>query len=435
MIHLNKIKPILLLTIALSIFSCKDDCEDKGGVSPTETSPNILLIIADDMGKDATNGFSEGNIKPNTPHIDAFKTSGLSFNNFWAYPTCSPTRSSILTGKYGYRTGVKWASDELSQSEKSLQTYINENTNDKYATAIAGKWHLSGSRGNFNPEVFGIDYYAGLIRGQAQSYYGWLLTEDGVGNIENEYATTKFTDLGIDWINNQDKSWFMWMAYNAPHTPFHVPPAEMHNQGNLPEFEDGMDEMPYYIAAIEAMDYQIGRLLDSIPPEELENTIIIFIGDNGSPNEVAQAPYSSRTAKGSLYQGGINVPMFVTGKGVSRTGEDNNLVASSDLFATIAELAGVSVNQINDSKSFKSLLSEPSVIREFQYSEKDNGTIDNWTLSNGDYKIIVDKNGREELYNLRTDPYESDDLMLRSLSTEENAAKAALETELAEIRN
>ncbi|MGB1037935.1 MAG: sulfatase-like hydrolase/transferase [Bacteroidia bacterium] len=431
---MNKLKVILLIAIGIGLHSCKDDCEDKEVVNPVETTPNILLIIADDMGKDATNGFSEGSIKPTTPHIDAFKNSGLSFDNFWAYPTCSPTRSSILTGKYGYRTGVKWASDELSQSEKSLQSYINENTNDKYATAIAGKWHLSGSRGNFNPEVFGIDYYAGLIRGQAQSYYNWLLTEDGSGTIESEYATTKFTDLGIDWIKKQEKPWFMWLAYNAPHTPFHVPPAEMHNQGSLPPYSDGMEEMPYYMAAIEAMDYQIGRLLDSIPTEELENTIIIFIGDNGSPNEVAQVPYSSFTAKGSLYQGGINVPMFITGKGVSRIGDDHNLITSSDLFATIAELAGVSVKEIHDSKSFKSLLVEPSTIRKFQYSEKDNGSTDVWTISNGSHKLIEYADADSELYNLTSDPYEQNNLLEGTLTSEDSAAKLVLEEEVARIR-
>lgn len=434
----TKVKQLLLILIILVTYSCKKDGQVVDIPSPTgggTSTPNILLIIADDIGKDALNGFSEGSIKPNTPHIDAFRTGGLSFANFWSYPTCSPTRASILTGKYGYSTGVKWASDELDLSETSLQKYINDQTNNKYATAIVGKWHLSGSNGTFNPEVYGIDYYAGLIRGQAQSYYNWLLTEDGVGQIENEYTTTKFTDLAIDWIGNQNKPWFMWLAYNAPHTPFHVPPSGMHNQGSLPTFVSGMDETPYYMAAVEAMDYQIGRLLDSIPQNERDNTIIIFIGDNGSPTEVAQSPYSSSTAKGSLYQGGINVPMFVSGKGVSRTGSDSNLITSSDLFATIAQLTGVSVNDINDSKSFKSLFTQSSTIRNFQYAEKDNGSVSNWTISNGVFKLIEDNNGNKEFYNLSSDPYEQNDLLTGTLSNSEVEAKVALETELSNIRN
>ena len=434
MIHLNNMKPLLFTLLLFSLIACNKDSGTTENPIPIESTPNILLIIADDIGKDAINGFFEGSIKPNTPNIDAIRTSGLSFTNFWSYPTCSPTRASILTGKYGYRTGVKWASDELDLSETSLQKYIGDQSNDEYATAIVGKWHLSGSNGTFNPEIFGIDYYAGLIRGQAQSYTNWLLTEDGAGSIISDYTTQKFTDLAIDWIDQQDQPWFMWLAHNAPHTPFHVPPAEMHSQGNLPEFVDGMNEMPYYMAAIEALDFQVGRLIENISSEELENTIIIFMGDNGSPNEVAQAPYSSTTAKGSLYQGGINVPMFVSGKGVSRTGNDDNLITSTDLFATISELAGVAVDEINDSKSFKSLLTESASIRKFQYSEKNNGTIDNWTISDGTYKLIENSFGDKELYDLSIDPYEQNDLLNGTLSNSQSIAKEELEAELLNIR-
>jgi len=280
----------IFLLISSLILSCskRDDEDMTENPNPVESSPNILLIIADDFGKDACKGFSEGSIKPNTPNIDAIRNTGLTFTNFWSYPACSPTRASILTGKYGYRTGVKWAGDILDPSETSLQKYINDQTNNKYSTSIIGKWHLSGNNTAINPETFEIDYYAGLIRGEPQSYSNWMLTEDEVSNLESEYTTTKFTDLTIDWVSQQDKPWFMWLAYNAPHTPFHSPPAEMHTQGNLAPYEEGADAMPYYMAAIETMDFQIGRLFDSFSSEERENTIIIFIGDNGTPNEVAQ---------------------------------------------------------------------------------------------------------------------------------------------------
>jgi len=434
-IHLINKKELLLIIIIFSLFSCNKDEEIIIISNPLESTPNILFIIADDLGKDALNGFSEGSIKPNTPNIDSLRNSGLSFNNFWTYPTCSPTRASILTGKYGYRTGVKWAGDELDLSEMSLQKYISNQTDNDYASAIVGKWHLSGNNTAINPEFFGLDYYAGIIRGEPQSYFNWQLTEDGANSLETEYITKKITDLAKDWINQQNKPWFMWLAYNAPHTPFHVPPNEMHSQGNLPTFSNGMNETPYYMAAIEAMDFQIGELLDNIPLDERENTIIIFIGDNGSPNEVAQSPYTFFTAKGSLNQGGINTPMFISGKGVSRTGNDDNLIVSSDLFATISEIAGVSVNQIQDSKSFKSLFIQTARIREYQYSEKDDGINDLWTISNGDYKLIENRNGSKEFYSLNNDPYEQNNLLNGSLNTNETNAKTDLETELLNIRN
>ena len=425
-----------LLLVLLIFFSCSKYIEQENSIEITNAeSPNILFIIADDLGKDAINNFSEGIIKPNTPNIDAIRNNGISFSNFWSNPTCTPTRASIITGKYGYRTGLKSIGDELSISETTLQEYISTQTNNKYASAIVGKWHLSGNNSTINPEIFGIDYYAGLIRGAVADYYQWILSEDGVSSQNTEYITEVFTDLSIDWINQQSKPWFMWLAYNAPHTPFHVPPSNMHSQGNLPPYTNRLDPVPYYIAAIEAMDFQIGRLLENISEDERNNTIMIFIGDNGTPNQVAQSPYSSSTVKNTLYQGGINVPMFISGNSISRSGTDNNLITSTDLFATIAEIAGSLTNEIHDSKSFKSLFTESTSLREYQYSELFNGVDDEWTISNGTYKLIGNSVGMEEMYNLVNDPYENSNLLNGTLSIIEQNKKSELENELTDIRN
>jgi arylsulfatase B len=432
---ISKIWQIVLLCSVLISTGCKKD--EPADTPSTETSPNILLIISDDMGKDATDGFPEGNNKPNTPHLNSLKNSGITFNNFWSNPTCSPTRAAILTGKYGYRTGVKWAGDKLSTGETSLHKYISQETNNTYATGLIGKWHLSGPGIMLdNPEDMGIDHYAGLLGGAVQDYYDWDLTENNQRTTKTSYITEKITDLSINWINEQDKPWFLWVAYNAPHTPFHTPPAEMHSQGSLPDYTDGTSPLPYYFAAIEAMDYQIGRLLDHIPESEKDNTVIIYLADNGTPNQVAQTPYSNSTVKGSLYQGGINMPLFVSGSDVDRTGmEDDNLITATDLFATIAELAGVTVEEIHDSKSFKNLFSASGSHRQFQYSEMDDGTQDLWAISNGLYKIIADANGSQKMYNLATDPYEAVNLLDGNLTSEASEAKASLENELANIRN
>lgn len=430
---MSKIKYLsATIILAFSIFSCSKD----GGndlVPSIATTPNILLIIADDLGKDAIKGYQEGSIKPNTPNIDAIRNSGLLFTNFWVNPTCSPTRSSIITGKYGFRTGVKGVGDVLNSSETVIQKYIKDNTNNKYATAVVGKWHLSGNNTSFNPETFGIDYYAGLIRGVVDDYYQWQLTEDGTTNQQTTYATEKFTDLAINWVNNQSKPWFLWLAYNAPHTPFHVPPSNMHSQGNLPQYTAGLNATPYFMASIEAMDYQIGRFLASIPADEKENTIIIFMGDNGTTNLVSQNPYASTKVKNTLYQGGINTPLFISGKGVSRTGTDNQLLAGTDLFATLAQIAGINVNEYNDSKSFKTLFSQSSSIRNYQYSELKDGNAESWTISNGTHKLII-KNTGNEMYHLATDPYETKNLLSGALSAAEQSAKTVLETELNKIR-
>lgn len=400
--------------------------------------PNILFIIADDMGLDATNGYAEGVVKPTTPHLDEIMNQGLKFTNLWVNPTCSPTRAAILTGKYGISTGVTAAGDALDQSETILHSYINQNASEEYATALIGKWHLSNNK-NFNPEVFGMDYYAGMISGTAEDYYNWAFTEDGNSTTETSYITEKFTDLSIDWVAAQDKPWFLWLAYNAPHTPFHAPPAEMHSQGSLATDQSSIDDDPlsYYLAAIEAMDYQIGRLLDSMSQEELDNTIIIFIGDNGTPGSVAQSPYERGKTKGSVYQGGLNTPMFIAGPVVSRTGTEDALINGTDLFATIASLAGANIAGIHDSKDFSSLLqgSNPG-FRDYLYSEAIDGMqgTNQWAARNMTYKLIENSDGNQELYNLIDDPYEVDDLLSGALSVNEEAAKVSLEAEISRIR-
>ena len=407
--------------------------------SPGTTEyPNILLIIADDMGKDATNGFSEGQIKPTTPRLDEIADRGLSFNNFWSSPSCIQTRASMITGKYGINTDVKWVGDELDPEEVTLQSHINTLTNERYSTAVVGKWHLSGADPAFNPESSGIDFYSGIISGQVEDYYEWQMSEDGAISIQTEYSTTKLTDIAIDWIAQQqnDKPWFMWMAYNAPHTPFHVPPSSMHSQGDLPPYEEGMEALPYYLAAIEAMDYQIGRLLDSIPEKELENTVIIVMADNGTPSTVAQYPYRQGSSKGSVYQGGINVPLFVTGKDVTRSGLIENLASATDLFSTISEIAGITEPNIHDSLSLKPLFNADVHIRDYQYTEKEDGDVDIWAISNGEYKLIINADGTKQLYHLVNDPYEESDLVSAgTLSATEQAIIAELESELNNIRN
>ena len=425
----------LLFISVIIISSCALEEETIDPIQGDNTPPNILLIIADDMGKDATNGYSEGSIKPNTPTLSQLQNEGLVFTKFWVNPTCSPTRASIITGKNGYRTGVTEVGEQLSTSERILHRYIKEGTSNAYSTGLIGKWHLSGNRANTNPETWGMDYYAGIIGGGVQDYYNWELTEDGGTTQRTDYVTEALTELAIDWVNDQEQPWFLWLAYNAPHTPFHLPPTGMHAQGDLPEYTDAAESTPYYMAAIEAMDFQINRLINNIPSDELENTIIIFITDNGTPNQVVQAPYDERGAKGRLFQGGINVPMTIAGKGVSRRGLENSLVTNTDLYSTIADIAGVENADINDSQSFKSLLSSSTPHdRAYQYTELGVGDDAQWAISDGIYKLIESANGTQRLFKLIADPYEEVNLIRGTLDDEASQAKTDLEQELARIR-
>ncbi len=430
------------LLMTLIILACKNDKDDL--CCPPDgnqeiTNPNVLLIIADDMGLDASPGYNVGTLKPNMPNLQNLINSGIRFNNVWSNPVCSPTRSTILTGKYGYRTGVLIGGDPLSTSEISLQTYINANSGNEYSNAVVGKWHLSGTPTQpSHPNDIGVQYFSGVIGGGVESYYNWQHTENGQVSNSNEYTTTKLTDDAITWINDQEQPWFLWLAYNAPHTPFHLPPSDLHYQGSLPEDQASIDTnpLPYYLAAIEAIDSEMGRIFNSISSEDLENTVIIFLGDNGTPGQVVQQ-YHSQRAKGSLYKGGINVPMIISGKGVNRiNAQEDALISTVDLFATISELCGISTDEIHDSISFKELLnSSGGNDRSNIYSELGSNY---FAIRNSTHKYMSFEDGSEALYNLEENPFEMPNLLDPNqlpLSDNDQENKTELITLANQIRN
>jgi len=401
--------------------------------------PNILLIIADDMGLDATPNYNIDGIKPNMPILQSLMSNGIKFNNLWSYPLCTPTRASILTGKYGFRTEVTNVGQNLSSNEQSIQNYL-DGMNSGYSHAVIGKWHLSGDISH--PNAIGIDEYTGVLGGGVQSYWNWNLVENIQSSKSTEYTTTKFTDLAINWIGSQNQPWFLWLAYNAPHTPFHLPPSELYSQVGLASDQSSIDAnpLPYYLAMLEAMDTEMGRLINSMSQEERDNTFIVFIGDNGTPNQVVQT-YPNRRAKNSLYQGGVNVPMVISGKNVERKGvEEEALLCTTDLFATIAGITGSNISEINDSKNFKSMFNAPGItVRDYVYSEigDDINNLDH-TIRNDKYKLMKFSSGNEALYHLAEDPLESINLLDANrlpLSEEAQMAKEALESEIINIKS
>ena len=424
--------------IVLSIIIFANGCKDKEDTFVPgillQDPPNVLLIIADDMGIEACPGYSEGSVKPNMPNLQELIDNGLTFDNFWTYPICSPTRASILTGRYGYRTGVLNVDDAgtIPADEKTLHTYLDEQTKNSYSHSIIGKWHLSPKEPN-RPTQMGVGYYAGLLGGAVSDYSSWSFTENGQTSNSTEYVTTKFTNLAIDWINNQDKPWFCWLAYTAPHTPFHLPPDSMHSQGSLPTDQTSIDAnpLPYFMAMMESIDFEIGRLKANIPQGQWENTVVIFIGDNGTHGQVIQAPFVSTQAKGSLYEGGIHTPLIVSGPGVMRKNDrESALVGTTDLFTTIAQLCGSSDDNYQDSYSFKGLLdNSKSNDRSYNYSEvlNDIANKSGYTIRSKTYKLIQFDSGNRRLFNLESDPYETNNLINKMTATDQAALDELLE--------
>ena len=387
-----------------------------GGVVSGKT--NILLIIADDLGLDASNQYSVSQQRPATPILDGLAAQGIIFDNLWATPACTTTRASLITGEHGVNSGISFVPAILDTQTITLQRYLrSQSVTAHYKTAVIGKWHLGGAAPeNSHPIESGVEYYAGNIAGVLPDYFNWSLIKDGIDTTSTEYHTSKITDLAINWVAQQQQPWFLWLAYSAPHTPFHLPPENLLKRSELTgTVEDiAAHNRDYYLAAIEAMDTEIGRLLSSMSAEQRANTIILFIGDNGTPATVIdETVFSATHAKNSLYEGGIRVPMIVSGKGVSRTASrEAALVNTTDFFATIASIAGISVAKINDSYNFSSLFSGAgNGPRSYNYSEFESANLQGWTVRNQQYKLIQLLNGSQELYDLTADIGERNDLL------------------------
>ena len=404
--------------------------------SKAEERPNILLIIADDLGVDALNGYDIGSVLPNTPNIDKLREEGVTFTNAWAAPACAPTRASMLTGKYGANSGINTVPGVLNTDQKSIFKEITELTDSAYKSCVVGKWHNARPTDIEHPYSHGADDFMGVNGAGVEDYYEWAKVENHESSTCTDYATTYFTDYAAQWINQQTTPWFMWFAHVSPHTPYHVPPTELYTSENV------KTNQQKFIAMIEAMDYEIGRLIDSIPEDVLNNTVILFIGDNGTAGNILQG-FPKPLGKNTVYQGGVCVPLIAAGKGVTRINESEDaLINVSDFYATIAQIAEPDAypsNQVNDSYSFKPLLSSADgQKRSYNYMElgaNQTVTTDVYTIRDLQYKIIYDVDGKREMYDLSTDPFESNNLLLNDLSEYLVSVKEDLEQQMFSINN
>ncbi len=402
-----------------------DSGQNTGGTEPPEqtlSSPNILLIIADDQGLDSSAQYDLGQDLPNTPVINALADRGIVFDNAWGTPSCTTSRGSIISGQHGINSGVTTTPSLLDPNTLTMQRYLSTTSSSvNYATAVVGKWHLAGGNPNnelTHPNDSGVDYYAGNIAGTLDDYSLWPLTTNGVTTESSVYHTTAVTDLAIDWIEEQQNPWFMWLAYVAPHSPFHLPPENLHNRTLSGSAADiNANPRNYYLAAIEAMDTEIGRLLNTLPPATIDNTVIIYIGDNGTPRAVVDASvYNNTQVKSTLYEGGIRIPMVVAGAGVDRSNErESALINTVDIFPTVAQAAGLSAPQGLDGQSFWELLSNTNAAsRQYNYSEFVGDRANGWTVRDGNLKLIVFQDGSRELYNLDNDQMENNNLITQT---------------------
>ncbi|MFK8004256.1 MAG: sulfatase-like hydrolase/transferase [Polyangiales bacterium] len=397
---------------------------DAGG----SARPNILLVIADDMGIDSSAQYDVSEDVPNTPTLDGLAATGIVFDDAWATPACTTTRGTLISGLHGVHSGVDFVPAVLAPDTRTLHAHLAEHS-PEYATAIVGKWHLGGRTPDLNaPLAAGVGYYAGTIAGVIDDYFDWDLTTGGELVPQSTYHTTAMTDLAIEWIENQEGPWFMWLAYVAPHIPFHAPPESLHERSLLGTPADiRNNRREYYLAAIEAMDHELGRLLATLSDEERDNTLIVFLGDNGTPSQAVDVDVFAPTqAKNTLYEGGVRIPLIVSGAGVREGVRDPALVHTVDLFPTLLQVLGLPSDASLDGESFADVLvREDAGTREFNYTEFVSDAVTGWAVRDERYKLIHFEDGTEELYDLSLDLAETNNLVGDAALQDRAAALAA----------
>ena len=408
--------------------------------------PNILLVIADDLGADSLNLFNGTDGTP-TPTLTALSNDGVRFTNCWGSPSCSPARAQILTGRYAFRTGVGSVGAVPDQDEGTIAQAMKAGG---YATGCFGKWHLSNNSngGDDNPNIMGFDDYRGPIGGGVQDYFSWEKVENGTvvngrNNPNTNYVTSETRSDAVDFINAQgDNPWFCWVAFNAPHSPLHLPPDGLHSEN--PAAIAG-NQRAQFLAMVEAMDIELGNILGGIESNAArENTVVIFVGDNGTPRGVA--PGVVRGSKGTLFEGGVHIPCLISGPDVVNPGRTHDaLVSLPDLFKTILDIADLEESVIpngaaTDSLSFEPYLTDASLesFHDCQYSERfpregDQLTgNDGVTIRIGNFKLLRFDNGDPDI--LADLPEESDNLLEGTLTADQQDAHDQLVEKLDGIR-
>ncbi|MCA9491311.1 MAG: sulfatase-like hydrolase/transferase [Myxococcales bacterium] len=384
--------------------------------------PNLLLVIGDDVGVDKVGVYGVQSKGPSTPTIDGLAATGLLFRNAWSYPMCSPTRSTLMTGRHARRTGVgqlinSWADEhELAESEVTMPEVLSG-----YDSSLTGKWHLGSGRTDPKTHAMrqGFDWVAGSMgnlrdndvgggkKNLQYDYFHWQKNVNGRLEESRTYATTDTVDDAIDRMGAMKEPWLLVVSFNAGHYPVHVPPAKLHHSKGVTEKSSEADQ---FDATLEAMDTELGRLLGAMNGDQRDHTVVVFLGDNGTPDFGVRPPLDPDRAKGTLFQGGVHVPLIVSGPGVTH-GTTDALAHTVDILPTFADLAGARITTQIDGVSLVPVLSDPSKkVRDFVYAEifKPNGgppfDHDARTVFDGRYKLVVDaRDGTptERLYDLK----------------------------------
>ena len=311
------------------------------------SGPNIILIIADDMGYGDFGIFNDQ--ISCTPHLDALVDEGVTLTQHYsASPVCTPARAAMMTGRYPHRTGSidtleARGLDRLRLEETTLADLLSR---DGYATGLVGKWHNGALDSRYHPRARGFNEFVGF-QGGWNPYYRFRLDRNGrVEYGDGSYLTDVFSDAALDFIDrHQREPFFLQLAYNAPHFPLEAPDHIARKYCDM-GFSLGVSLI---YAMIEVMDAGIGRILERLKAHGIaDNTIVIFTSDNGPAlgdwNGFSQRRHNCgfNGGKGNTYEGGIRVPLIIRwADGLDAGIRRDDMAHYCDWFPTLLNVTGV----------------------------------------------------------------------------------------------
>ena len=400
--------------------------------------PNLIVIMTDDMGY-ADVGFNGCKDIP-TPNIDSIAYNGAHIvNGYVSFPVCGPSRAGFITGRYQDRFGfttnptIDPTNDiaGLPLDEKTIAEVLHK---EGYKSAIVGKWHL-GTHPNFHPLKRGFDYFYGFLSG-GHNYFMNQLTIENLDNVKSKWAwyrtklrenhkTLEFEDYKTDYLTDElseaalrfidkqaenDQAFFLFLAYNAPHTPMHATEKYL---SRFPEIQD--KKRKTYAAMVSAVDDGIGLVLEALKENgQIENTIIVFLSDNGGAHNNASQNTPLRGTKGSVYEGGLRVPFAMQWKGVipANTSYEES-VSSLDIMASIVDILDIKTNRKKplDGVNIIPYLTGKKKGAPHEYLFWRKWEQNAMAAINADYKLLkVKKNAETEFYNLKKDVSEKENI-------------------------
>ncbi len=417
--------PIKLIATFLLLFTA---------ASQATSLPNIVLIMADDLGYGDLSSYGAEDTR--TPHIDSIAEQGVRLTNYYANSTvCSPTRAALMTGKFSDLAGVPGVirpdtNDSYGYLDPALELMPLHLKKKGYKTALIGKWHLGLSSPNL-PNERGFDLYRGHLSGMMDYYthehhgLSTLRYNETVIRAEG-HATDLFSDWAVEYLREQqgsDRPFFLYLAYTAPHSPIQPPEENVMRvmEGN----PDLGEKRAKFVALVEHMDDGVGRVLTALEETgKLQNTLVIFVSDNGGAEWLGADNGPLRGGKQDLFEGGIKVPGMAMWPGKIEPGTTRDeVMLSMDWLPTFAALFGMEVTHEMDGRNMSAvLLGGQAPVDErtlfwVRREGRDMMGIPHYAVRHGDYKLVVNHPFEPPLlFYLADDPFEQSPIEMKGNS-------------------